>query len=148
MAVAARHPVVEAWRAANPPRAVGLPHWWLMAASFLVGCGLVFVYIAKTGSFGEVSLLLRRGEMVNLNAISGAEALRPFVDDATAEKTFAFLRAARPVANVGRLSRVLRISKLKPAWVVRTPEEFRRIYIAWCALYLSGFYVVWLVWRG
>ena len=31
--------------------------------------------------------------------------------------------------------------------MVRTPAEFRSAYIGWCALYLSGFYLVWIAWR-
>ncbi|HLY19933.1 MAG TPA: FtsW/RodA/SpoVE family cell cycle protein [Bryobacteraceae bacterium] len=127
---------------------------WLAAASCLVAAGLLFVYIAKTQNFADVSERLRHGDMLNLNAAESADQLRPFLDDAAAEKTFAFLRAARPIPNVGALARLrherkplLPLTRLKPGWVVRTPAEFRREYIEWSAIYLAGFYVVWFAWR-
>src|SRR5580700_5551878 len=136
---------------------------WLAGASLLVACGLAFVYIAKTQNFPDVSERLRHGDMLDLSSVSAADQLRPYLDvfqdggerEAAAEKTFAFLSAARPLRNVGTLARLrqqrkplLPIARLKPLWVVRTPAEFRREYLAWSALYLSGFYVVWMAWRA
>jgi len=136
---------------------------WLAGASLLVACGLAFVYIAKTQNFTDVSERLRHGDMLDLNAVSSADQLLPYLDifqdrtgrDAAAEKTFAFLSVARPLRNVGTLSRLrherkplLPIAKLKPLWVVRTPAEFGREYVAWSLLYLSGFYLVWMAWRA
>src|ERR1700685_4566446 len=142
-----------------PARASGI--FWLGGASFLVVCGLAFVYAAKTQNFPDVSEGLRHGDLLNLNAVSSADQLTPFLDviqDKTereddAEKLFAFLRSARPLRNVGTLARqrqqrkpLLPISKLKPLWVVRTPHEFRTEYLIWAAVYLSGFYLVWFAW--
>src|SRR5580700_3318752 len=136
---------------------------WLVGASLLVVCGLAFVYIAKTQNFADVSERLRHGDMLDLSSVSAADQLRPYLDvfqdggerEAAAEKTFAFLSAARPIPNVGAMARLRRdrkplipVSKLKPAWVVRTPAEFRSAYIGWCAVYLSGFYLVWIAWRA
>jgi cell division protein FtsI/penicillin-binding protein 2/cell division protein FtsW (lipid II flippase) len=135
----------------------------LAAASILAAGGLAFVYSAKTQNFADVSARLRHGDLLNLNTVSSAERLTPFLDivqdlaerQADAEKLFAFLQAAHPLRNVGTLSRLreqrkplLPVSKLKPAWVVRTPQEFRREYLIWCALYFSGFYLVWIAWRA
>jgi cell division protein FtsI/penicillin-binding protein 2/cell division protein FtsW (lipid II flippase) len=142
-----------------PARASGI--FWLGGASFLVVCGLAFVYAAKTQNFPDVSEGLRHGDLLNLNAVSSADQLTPFLDviqdkterEADAEKLFAFLRSARPLRNVGTLARLrqqrkplLPISKLKPLWVVRTPNEFRNEYLIWSAVYLSGFYLVWFAW--
>jgi cell division protein FtsI/penicillin-binding protein 2/cell division protein FtsW (lipid II flippase) len=137
--------------------------FWLVGASLLVVAGLASVYAAKTQNFPDVSERLRHGDLLNLNAVSSADQLSPFLDiiqnraerDADAEKLFAFLRAAHPLRNVGVLARLreerkplLPISRLKPAWVVRTPHEFRREYLIWSAVYLSGFYLVWFAWRA
>jgi cell division protein FtsI/penicillin-binding protein 2/cell division protein FtsW (lipid II flippase) len=128
---------------------------WLAAASVLVACGLVFAYLAKTQDFRE--------GMLNLNAVSSADQLLPYLEIfqdrdtriAAADKMFAFLQSARPLKNVGTLSRLrqnrkplLPVSKLKPLLVVRTPAEFRREFIAWSALYVGGFYLVWIAWRA
>ena len=146
---------------ARPLRAPGV--LWLFAASFLVASGLVFVYVAKTQNFTDVSERLRRGDMLNLNSVSAASQLLPYLEvfqdrgerEEAAEKTFSFLSSFRPLRNVGALSRiranlkpVLPIAKLKPLWVVRTPAEFRREFLVWSALYLGGFYLVWIAWRA
>jgi cell division protein FtsI/penicillin-binding protein 2 len=136
---------------------------WLAGASLLVAAGLASVYTAKTQSFPDVSDRLRHGDLLNLNTLTSADQLVPFLDivqdqterQADAGKLFAFLQANRPLRNVGTLSRLreqrktlLPVSKLKPAWVVRTPAEFQRAYLAWTAAYFAGFYVVWFAWRA
>jgi cell division protein FtsI/penicillin-binding protein 2/cell division protein FtsW (lipid II flippase) len=157
----ARKPFVSPGAAAARPRSAGI--CWLLGASLLVACGLAFVYLAKTQDFADVSDRLREGGMLNLNAVSDAGGLLPYLEvfqdraqrEAAAEKTFAFLRSARPVRNVGALSRLreqraplLPVSKLKPLWVVRTPVQFRREFLLWTVLYLGGFYLVWIAWRA
>jgi len=64
-------------------------------------------------------------------------------------EVFEFIRAKQPLRNVGALSRLrtVPVGKLKPVAVVRTPREYRREFLLWSAVYLSAFYVVWLVWR-
>ena len=42
---------------------------------------------------------------------------------------------------------LLPLAKLKPAAVVRTPREFQMQFLMWIAVYLAGFYTVFLVWR-
>ena len=157
----------KSWEAEAPSiaprtsvRAPGV--FWLAGASVLVACGLAFVYAAKTQNFADVADRLRHGDELNLNAVSAADQLLPFLDviqdreqrEAAAEKAFAFLSSARPLRNVGTLSRLrherkplLPVSKLKPLWVVRSPAEFRREFLIWCALYFAGFYLVWIAWR-
>ena len=137
--------------------------FWLAGALVLIAGGLAFVYAAKTQNFPDVSERLRHGDLLNLNAVSSAEQVAPFLDivqdkaerEDDAEKLLAFLRAAHPLRNVGTVSRLrqqrkplLPVSKLKPAWVVRTPNEFRRAYLIWSAAYLGGFYLVWFGWRA
>ena len=142
------------------PRAPGLG--WLLAASCMAACGLVYVYLAKTQSFPDVSARLAHGDLLNLNRVSSADQLTPYLEifedsgqrQAIAERTFAFLETARPLRNIGTLARLrqdsrplLPLATLKPLWVVRTPDEFRRAYITWMALYFAGFYLVWIAWR-
>jgi len=147
-------PVIHA-RASAVPRPSGIG--WLFASSVIVAAGLVLVFLAKTSNFADAQARLDRSELVNLNAVSSREQLLPFLRffsdpesrAGVAEKTFAFLQERRPLRNVGALSRlrVLPVSKFKPLAVVRTPAEFRRLYVLWCSIYLGAFYVVWLAWR-
>ena len=136
---------------------------WLLSASLLIACGLAYVYFAKTQNFRDVSEMLRHGDLLNLNAVSSAAQITPFLDiiqdqaerESDAERLFTFLSAAHPLRNVGTISRLrqqrkplLPVSRLKPSWVVRTPEEFRKAYLVWSAVYFSGFYLVWFAWRA
>ena len=138
---------------------------WLAAASVLVSAGLLLVYSAKTAGFGDLQKSLHSGELLNLNQVTKPDDLLPFLlvfsdgseRESAAQRTFEFLNARQPVPNVGVLSRLrvsgtvrkplLPLAKLKPAFVVRTPREFHDQFLIWMAVYLSGFYVVFLVWR-
>jgi len=151
-------PAVPGVRETSRPKAA-----WLLAASGALACGLVFVYIAKTQNFVAVSDNLAHGGMLNLNAVSSPGPLLPFLEifqdrerrELVAAQTYSYLAQARPVKNVGALSRVrqdrkplLPVSRLKPLLVVRTPAQFLGQYIAWCALYFAGFYLAWFAWRA
>ena len=128
---------------------------WLLIASALVISGLIFTYIAKTRDFSLIQPRLEHGEMIDLNAITNPEQLTPylliFTDEAqrnaTASKTFAFLRSHRPLRNVGALSRILPLARLKTLFVVRTPREFSIKFVAYTSLYIASFYIVFLLWR-
>jgi cell division protein FtsI/penicillin-binding protein 2/cell division protein FtsW (lipid II flippase) len=156
---------------------------WLAGASLFVGAGLFLVYAAKTQNFDELSQSLTRGELLDLNRVSKPDELLPFLQvfpseserEFVAKKTFEYLRAHRPLPNVGSLARLratpseieghpdwtvlqglyhagprlplLPFAKLKPALVVRTPSEFQTQFLIWIAAYLAAFYVVFLVWR-
>ena len=133
---------------------------WLCGASALVACGLALVCIAKTQELAGAGARIAGGELVNLNAVSSAEELAPFLSalgesrERAAEKVFAVAGAGRRVPNVGALARVriddtrLPLSKLKPLMVVRTPREFMTQYVVWCCVYLAAFWMVHLVWRA
>ena len=136
---------------------------WLAASSALVAAGLLLVYSAKTQNFAEAAHDLAQGSLLDLSGVTGPEQLLPFLlvikdeseRQAVADKTFQYLAAHRPLPNVGALARVrgedkralLPLAKLKPALVVRTPEEFQRQFLMWALVYLAGFYAVFLVWR-
>ena len=55
-------------------------------------------------------------------------------------------REAGPDATIPLLT-AADLAKLKPSLVVRTPDEFRRDFLLWAALFLAGFWVVHLWWR-
>jgi len=136
---------------------------WLVATSVIVGVGLLLVFAAKTREFPALSAALARGELLDLNRVNKPEQLLPFFEvfqdeserESVAGKVFDYLSSHRPLPNVGALARLrskprvplLPLAKLKPALVVRTPVEFQTQFAMWMALYLAGFYVVFLIWR-
>jgi cell division protein FtsI/penicillin-binding protein 2/cell division protein FtsW (lipid II flippase) len=156
-----KKPFLAPGSAPAPARSTGI--YWLLGASFLVVCGLAFVYAAKTQEFAAAADRLRQGGMLNLNSVSASDQLLPYLEifqdraqrETAAGKTYAFLRSHRPLRNVGALSRlreqrkpVLPVSRLKPLWVVRTPAQFRGEFLICSAIYLAGFYLVWFAWRA
>ena len=133
---------------------------WLAAASLVVSAGLALVYSAKTQNFGELSARLGRGELLDLNDVSKPGDLLPFLQvypdpaerELVATKIFDFLAAHRPIRNIGALARLRRelrlpLARLKPEFVVRTPREFEMQFLTWAAVYLAGFYAVFLIWQ-
>jgi cell division protein FtsW (lipid II flippase)/cell division protein FtsI/penicillin-binding protein 2 len=146
---------------------VGRAGWlelaWLIAASGLVCAGLALVYAAKSHNFGELAARVDRGELLNLNRVGKPDDLLPFLQvfrgeaerSSVASQVFDFVAARRPLANVGALAKLragkkvplLPLAKLKPAFVVRTPAEYRNQFLLWTAVYFGGFYLVFLIWR-
>ena len=136
----------------SPPKpALPRGEWlWLACASLLVAAGLAMVYAAKVQRWGTV-------QAVNLNTVSTPDDLLPLVESiadrdqrqAAAQQVFDFLERARPIRNAGALARlhVLRLDKVKPLLMVRTPLEFRTELLRSCALYFAGFWLVALFWR-
>ncbi len=145
---------------------------WLASASLMAMAGLALVYSAKTQNFDELGQRLDRGELLNLNRVASAEELLPFLKvfsnpserEEVAGKVSAFLQQHGPIPNAGALGRLrgtavmqtargqvraplLPLARLKPVFVVRTPREFQIQFLLWTALYVSSFYVVFLVWR-
>lgn len=139
---------------------------WLATASLLIICGLALVGIAKTQEFSSASTRLDRGELLNLNTVTSAAELLPFLqifsdpaERATAaDRLFTYLQAHHALPNVGTLARLrisrsgmriplLPVSALKPLLVVRTPREFWREYVLWTLVYLGSFWLVHVAWR-
>jgi cell division protein FtsI/penicillin-binding protein 2 len=84
-----------------------------------------------------------------------------------------FLQQHRPLLNIGALSRLrvrpadtavwqkltsgmktppaslplLPLAKIKPLLIVRSPEEFRQIFLTWCLSYLAAFWIVHIAYR-
>ncbi|MBZ5618204.1 MAG: FtsW/RodA/SpoVE family cell cycle protein [Acidobacteriia bacterium] len=152
---------------------------WLLAASLFVAAGLAMVYAAKVQSFTGAA------QLVNINTVAAPEQLLPILESfpssaeraLVAERTLDFLESARPLRNVGTLSRLrisadeietdmrwdtlrkrlrqnparrlqlLPLAKLKPLVVVRTPREFQMEFLRFVGLYFAGFYLVAAAWR-
>lgn len=135
---------------------------WLIGASVLVLAGLLLAFTAKTQSLASVQQRLDRGELLDLNSVTSASQIEPFLlvfsneeqRQAAAEKIFDFLKHRPPLRNVGALARlreekrpVLPLTKLKPLFLVRTPKQFRIEFAGYTALYLVSFYFVFVLWR-
>ncbi len=141
---------------------------WLLSSSILVGAGLLLVYSAKTHNFQEASRQLSRGELLDLNRVANTSDLLPFLQvfsadaerQSAAARVFDYVASHRPLANVGALARLrksgqlriplLPLAKLKPAFVVRTPPDFKRQFLLWISVYFVSFYAVFLIlrWSG
>ncbi len=179
--------VTRSWTEEATPLAVASPRRpiprggtvWLVCASLFVAAGLAMVYSAKMQSFSAGA------QLVNINEVESADQLLPILEsfpDRTeralvAKKTLDFLDTARPLKNVGALSKLrisaddidgdprwdtlrkrlrqnparklqlLPLAKLKPLLAVRTPREFQLEFLRWVGLYFLGFYLVALAWR-
>src|SRR5260370_2233495 len=137
--------------------------WWLLGSSLLVAVSLLMVCLAKTQNFGDLQAGLDRGELLDLNAVTDAEQLLPFLQIYTneeersqvAESVWSYLQKHKPVPNVGALVRVRGIGKeqvwrpvlrLKPLFVVRTPKEVYRKYAHCVGIYFAAFLLVHLEW--
>jgi hypothetical protein len=144
------------------PRARRREGVWLGAASILAAFGLTLVCAAKMAELSNATARIAHGELVNLNAVSSAEQMEPFLamfadagsrQDA-ADKVFRLIQESKRIPNVGALARVrvngkrLPISRIKPLMVVRTPREFLTQYVLWCCIYLAAFWMVHWIWRA
>ena len=166
--------VTRSWEARTPlaldaakppvPAARRRELWWMLCASLLVALSLAHAYIAKTQDFPQLREKLDRGELVNLNAIHGADSLMPVLEvipeadrASVAGQVSAFVERSRPVANVGALARLrslkdekarlLPMGVVKPLLVVRTPREYLRAFLIWTIIFFAAFYLVHAVWR-
>ena len=137
---------------------------FLLGASLLVLAGLALVYLGKTQAFPVEQARLNHGELLNLNARPSAEQIAPFLlnipdgeDRASAAERVRelLLNTPGPLPNVGALARLrkrpkvplLSIAKIKSSFIVRTPQEYDRLFLLWCGLYLASFWIVHSLWR-
>src|SRR5262249_44802202 len=124
---------------------------WLAGATFLVASGLALVGMARVG---QISADARVGSgpddarVVNLNTVSSADDLEPFLGKTVSAAVFEYLKTHRPLPNVGALATVkvdgqrLPLRRLKPLMIVRTRDQFLREYGKWCAICLAAFWLV------
>jgi cell division protein FtsW (lipid II flippase) len=137
---------------------------FLIGASLFVALGLALVYFGKTQNFPDQQARLAHGELLDLNNASSPGEIAPFLLNFTdpaerasaADRVWGYVSGTRPLPNVGALAHLrednsrhalLAISKIKPTLIVRTPQEFTRLYILWCAVYIAAFWVVHFAWR-
>src|SRR5947208_7592177 len=131
---------------------------WLLAASTLVLVGLFLVYKAKSAPLAEVDQQLTGKKLLNLNRLGSREELLPMLaiiqsqrDREEAARKIYYLTGDMP--NVGRIRGALsgdQFRMLKPQFVVRTPEQFRRAFLLWSLLFFVAYLVAhgWLSLRG
>lgn len=168
--------VSQSWKTSEPQLPLRSPRTgpgaaslaWLICASLLVAFGLALLFQVKSRTFGEVETRLAQGRILNLNAVSKAEELLPFLTaipdlaarSSAARRIYDFVQSAGPLKNVGSLGRLrvpkpdgagtaplLPLARIKSGFIVRTPSEFRWQYAGWIALYLASFHFVFWVWR-
>jgi len=131
---------------------------WLTVASLLILGGLYLTFEGKTQNLHDEQAALDRGALLNLNTVDDASQALPFLQvvadplerGLTADRIASFAGRARPLPNVGALSRLrprLPLARLKSLFVVRTPRQFARAFITWVALYFLAFYAVHFAWR-
>ena len=131
--------------------------FWLAGASMVVACGLAAVLLAKTQDFSGLQQRLERGDILNVNSLRSADQLLPALQAisngnqrmSAAQEIYDYASRHRPLPNIGALahSRDVRVAKIKPLLVVRTPQEFKNAFLLWMGAYLAAFWVVHVCWR-
>ncbi len=123
---------------------------WTLAAALLVSGGLFLVYRAKAPGLAEAEQGLAAKRLLNLNELSAREdllpALAPIPDArARAEAARQIYYLSGGMANVGAIARVHglltseQFRQVKPLVVVRRPDQFRRAFFLWAALFFAAF---------
>ena len=126
----------------------------MLAAGLLVAIGLGLVYRSKSAALAEVQRDLAAKKLLNLNDLTAREDLLPALSvvsdphdrEETARKIYYF---AGGLGNVGGIRSAVsgeQFRALKPLFVVRTPERFRRAFFLWVAIFLAGFLAAHLWW--
>jgi cell division protein FtsW (lipid II flippase) len=138
----------------------GRPRWrtrellWMLAAALVVGGGLYLVYQSKTQALAEAEQGLAAKRLLNLNALGTREELLPALsviptsrERQEAARQIYYLSGGLP--NVGGIRKVVtgeQFRVLKPLFVVRPPERFRRAFFEWTALFFTAFLLAHLWW--
>jgi cell division protein FtsI/penicillin-binding protein 2/cell division protein FtsW (lipid II flippase) len=93
------------------------------------------------------------GTVRNVGAVLGATVPAPIAQRGPAEYQQRYQRAAERAAarNAATPAQLPLLTSddlvlLKPAWIVRTTSEFRRLVLRWAVVYLIAIWVVVLVW--
>ncbi len=122
--------------------------WLLLASCVLIGIGLFLVYGSKAEALKD------EGQLLNLNTLSAREDLLPslsVVKDPRERQELArkiyYLSGSLP--NVGAIRRLVtgeQFRELKPLFIVRGPERFRRAFQLWVVLFFAAFLAVHAWW--
>lgn len=128
---------LESSKDAAKPRERQREFIWLAGASLVVACGLAAVFLAKMDG------LVYSPKVINLNSPE-----LPPTQDPVFQRIDEYAANHQPLPNVGALAHLhVPIAKIKPLVVVRTPEEFKKIFFTWIAVYFAAFWVVHFAWR-
>ncbi len=130
---------------------------WMLGAAAFVAAGLYLVYQSKAPVLADASQGLTAKRLLNLNDLGAREDLLPalaFLQNArqrqeTARKIY-YLSGG--LSNVGAIARARILTgeqfrELKPLVVVRPPEQFRRAFFFWSALFFAAFFATALWWN-
>jgi len=125
----------------------------LLAGSIVVAIGLWSVFTAKTRDLSTEHLL-------NLNQLSGPQQLIPYLkmipngadQEHAANRIYDAKRHGVHFDNDGAIARMRALtaqqfSALKPSLIVRRPDEFKKTFLTWAAVFFLSFYVVHIFWR-
>ncbi|HEY1335891.1 MAG TPA: FtsW/RodA/SpoVE family cell cycle protein, partial [Bryobacteraceae bacterium] len=125
-----------------------------VTAALAVGAGLYFVYQTKTQTLTDAEQGLANKKLINLNELGAREDLLPALSVIPDQRQR--VEAARQIYYLsGQLSNVGGIRKtvtgeqfraLKPQFVVRRPERFRRAFLEWTVLFFAAFFLTHLWW--
>src|SRR5947209_1874202 len=131
---------------------------WMTAAALLVAIGLYLVYQSKAPLLAQTAQQLADHKLLNLNELGSREELLPALGaipsqherEEAARKIYILSGGLR---NVGHIRGALtgdQFRALKPAFVVRRPEQFRSAFWRWELLFFAGWAAVhvWLSLRG
>ncbi len=137
---------------------------WLLMASLVTAEGLATVYSAKIYRQHESGT--PQTAPLNLNTVKSADEITPYLQfypspearEQVARALFDYLQMHRPLANIGALAKMWRglqsaqsthlpLARLKPLWIVRSEDDFRRDFTRWTAIYFAAFWLVYLAWR-
>ena len=126
----------------------------LLAGSIVIAIGLWLVFSAKTRN-------LATDQAFNLNELSSAAQLIPHLQmvpnradqDTIANRIYDAKRRGVHFDNVGAIARMRvlparQFAELKPSFVVRRPDQFRRTFLIWVLLFFVAFYIVHILWRA
>jgi len=125
-----------------------------VAAVLLIAIGLWLVYQSKSADLAQVDTDLAAHKLLNLNDLSAREdvlpALATIPDEPQRQETARKIYyLSGGLGNVGGIRAALtgdQFRALKPLFVVRRPERFRRAFFVWSAVFLAGFLAVQLFW--
>ena len=152
----------------DAPRTAGRGGLFDLSVVSIVATSCVAMLAIALAYAGRTSVAGRSGRAaaaapVNLNTVADANAIEaamepviPIANDrrAAAERLFQFLAAerqkARALPNVGAIAPLFApadFAKLKPVFIVRTTDEFRRQVVLVACVYLFAFQAATLLWR-
>jgi cell division protein FtsW (lipid II flippase) len=130
----------------------------LLGAGIMVAIGLYLVYQSKQPALTDAATQLAAKKLVNLNALGAREELFPSLSVIPGQRERE--EAARKIynlsggmPNVGRIRGVVtgdQFRALKPAFVVRSPDQFRGAFWRWVLLFFAAWLGAhaWLSFRG